>query len=492
MRVAAKHGRIGPPLLGLLLVLGLFPGARPASAAPLSLEDVIRTAQGGKGLALQQEEAKVARAQGAVQRAAGAFDWTMFLESGWERLYFPQSVGGILTTTLETTDTWHTTAGVSRLFRGGISIQPGISIYDAPASTVGRTLGLTRTRPQLSLSIPLLKGSGRNNMAAANERSAQINYQGARLARDFAAQREIYDAVRTHWRCLATQSQSVILITVQQQTDADVDTMRNSVKAGLTEPVVLDRTIASQAMQMVSLGRAQVAEDACHRDLGLTLGTGGLPTAQGTLPSPAGRREALAQLDEERLVETAFRNRKDLQALTRFQEAADETLAGARNGDKPQVNLMVDTTQAMVRLSMPIGGGVQQGQVSEALAGQSEARLKLQELQAQIRRDIGTALAGARQYAGFWETLNRSQALLEGVAADAQKRQQNGTISAQDYRLAQDELGRVRPQLVEAQLQYASSLADLHLLLGTIPVGDGIPAADVARLLQAPPAVLPP
>jgi outer membrane protein TolC len=210
------------------------------------------------------------------------------------------------------------------------------------------------------------------------------------------------------------------------------------------------------------------------------------------LPNPAGRRDSLTQLDEAALIETAFRNRKDLQALTRFQEAADETLAGARNGDRPQVNLMVDTTQAMVRLSMPIGGGVQQGQVNEALAGQSESRLKLQELQAQIRRDIGTALAGARQYAGFWETLNRSQSLLEGVVADAQKRQQNGTISAQDYRLAQDELGRVRPQLIEAQLQYASSLADLHLLLGTIPVGEGVPAADVARMLQVPPAVLPP
>ncbi len=234
-------------------------------------------------------------------------------------------------------------------------------------------------------------------MAAAIERSAQINYQGARLARTSPRSAKSTTRCGTHWRCLATQSQSVILITVQQQTDADVATMRNSVRkdrpdrAGGAGP---DRGKPSHADG--GAGRAQIAEDSGHRDLGLTLGTGGQPTAQGELPNPAGRRETLAQLDEAALIETAFRNRKDLQALTRFQEAADETAGGARNG----------TTAGQSDAGHHPGDGApvhaarrrrSAGRVNEALAGQSEARPKLQELRAQICRDIGTALAGARQ-----------------------------------------------------------------------------------------------
>jgi outer membrane protein TolC len=478
-----------PQHLAAVLIAAILAWPVPAAAAAMTLDDVVRVTLGGGAPAVQQEDAKVRSAEGEVRQAAGAFDWNFSAQSGWERLYFPESSGGFLTTQLETADTWHTTVGVSRLFRSGISIEPGISVYDAPAGTTGRTLGLTRTRPTINLSIPLLRG-GENNSAATNEKAAQINLEGVKLERNFVAQRALVDAVQVYWRCLAAQRQLEIVAGAARQADSDAAMLRDSVAHGAAEPAAMDRAVATQAVQQVALGRAQNVDAQCRRDLGVATGTAD-STAAGDLPTPEGRAAAIAQLNETVLLRQALRDRRDLQAMSNFLVAQNDRVLGARNNTEPKVDLFLDTTRAMVRLSVPIGGDTQKGLAEQAAAGQTEARINLQQLQGQIRRDTGDAVGNLRLSAAYFEALKHSQSLLEGVVADAARRLQAGTITREQYRQDQEELDRVRPQVIDAQLQFASTLADLHLVLGAIPVGPGVSAPVVAAMLRSLPGDIP-
>ena len=156
------------------------------ASPPMRLEDAIKGALGG-GPATQREDEKVNRAAGRLQQAAGAFDWNASAETGWERLYVARSRDGVLTTDTEAVDTLHTQAGISRRFRNGIEVRPGISYFSETGGvSAGQTSGLTKTRPMLGLSVPLLRGFG-DDTADAAELSAQETLAGSRLGREFAA-----------------------------------------------------------------------------------------------------------------------------------------------------------------------------------------------------------------------------------------------------------------------------------------------------------------
>ena len=128
-------------------------------AQTVRLEDVIAAALRGNPLT-QHEDEKVRRASGLLQQAQGAFDWTTAAEAGWQRLYVPRSVNGLLTNQLDTPSVFTANLGAGRVFHNGIQIQPGISLATGASDLSGRTYGLTEPRPMLNITVPLFKGAG--------------------------------------------------------------------------------------------------------------------------------------------------------------------------------------------------------------------------------------------------------------------------------------------------------------------------------------------
>ena len=72
--------------------------------------------------------------------------------------------------------------------------------------------------------------------------------------------------------------------------------------------------------------------------------------------------------------------------------------------------------------------------------------------------------------------------------ADAQTRAQAGVITQQQYRDSQNDLAQVRRQVIDAKLQYASSLAVLRLVTGAVEAGDGAKAETLAALFRSLPS----
>ena len=458
----------------------------PANAAPLTLEDVIAAAQRG-GPLLQHEDEKVNRALGQLQEAQGAFAWTVSAQTGWEVLYVPKARAGVLTDDLETTGALHTTVGATRLFRNGISVQPGVSVYSNTDVSRAQSFGLTQPRPSLNLDIPLIRGYGSTSPAAVAENVAKSNLQGARLERNFAVQQNVTNAVQIFWRCLAARRQVEILEGDARASNAYVQGLRQQAQGGQIEPTVLDRIIAKQAVLQVSLSTAYGADQICQRELITLVGV----SPDGTLPEPTGDFPVMdlpgAQpINEGGLAGMALERREDLKGLGEAETAASVAVEGAQDATRPRVDLYFDPTRVMVRVSKPLGADAAQGQLAQAHANETDARINREQLQAAIRVDVATGVRNLETALMNWNALHQSEDLLTGVVADAQKRLQAGLIRPEEYRDMQDELAQVQRQVIDASLQYASSLASLRLATGTAG-GEGASPSDLAALYRSPP-----
>ena len=497
MRKAGSNGlplEIRLPMQGLFLhaclaLAFLFALPDGAWAQTVRLEDVTAAALGNSGQ-MRLEDEKVRRAEGQLQRAQGAFDWMATAEGGWERLYVAEVRNGFLSNDLQEVDAWRTTLGIGRLFRNGITVQPGVSFYANTDVSAAQTLGLTKTRPALNLTIPLFRGLGEDNLAASTERAALAGVEASRLGRDYMAQRAMHDAAMLFWNCLALSRHVRIAETDRQIGDEFVATLRALVESGQGEPVTLDRALANQAVQDVTLARSRTADQLCRRDLALITDNGALaepPSPAGEFPPMEGMEAAIAALDERSLAEAALSRREDVQALMRQASAQGELLRGARDNSQPRVELYVDPSRVLVRLSQSLGRGTQDGQLAEALAGEGETRIQLQQLEAHVRRDISAQLRGLKDAWVSWQALSRSAALMEGVGADARRRYETGVMTQQEYRNVQGELALVQGQLIDASLQYALSLGGLRLATGTIETEVGVQSAASAAVFRTLP-----
>jgi outer membrane protein TolC len=412
------------------------------------------------------------------------------VELAWEKLYFARARGGLLTDELQTSDALHATVGVGKKFRNGIEIRPGISVYLDSNASSAQTLGLTVPRPEINLTIPLLRGFGEDSADAAAESAAAHMLNGARSDRAFSLQKSLHDTVQLYWRCLASKLQVEIL---KQGEEADSDyanSVRQLAKGGFIEPTVRDRIEAMRTIHDMDRRNAMAAAELCRRNLGIAMNlpaSAGLPDPVGEFPSMENAGNTLAKLKEEDLVEQALLRRGDVHAASQYMAAESDKVRGARNQTDTGLTVSVSTTRASVRLDRSLNGDLAEGELAQATAGENEARLNLQDIEGQVRRDVGDTLRGARDGFANWTALKHAADLFARIATDAKKRAEAGIITWADYRDIRNDMTAVQGRLVDAQLQYASNLAGLRLASGTLTAADGTPEANMAQMFRVVP-----
>jgi outer membrane protein TolC len=471
--------------LGLVAAVLVLTAAAPATAQPMRLEDAVRASLDGS-VTVQREDERVNRASGRLRQAQSAFDWQAVAETGWERLYVPRVRNGFLTNETDRVDAWRTTIGVGRKFRNGIEIRPGVTFYaDTGGATTGQTLGQTRTRPLLGLTVPLLRGLGESG-TAADEQAAEQSLASAQLNRSYASQRAVHDAVQTFWRCLGAAKQLAIMQGMDRDSRENVEALRRLADTGQLERTQAQRAEASHVVRHVELGRAEVALVTCQRDLAL-LG-GGSPVPVGEFPAIANLEPAIDRIDAARMVELALQRREDLRASERLLAAETARLKGAEDLKLPKFDVYADPQRGGVRYSQTLRGDLEKGQMAEVSAAESEARLNRQQLESQIRVDVEDAVRRLRLARTEWIALSRSAALLATVVSDARRRAAAGLVDRKELRDTQEQLAQAQRQMVQANEQAAASLAALRLATGTIEVAESPQAGTLAAAFLTPPS----
>jgi outer membrane protein TolC len=476
------------PALAWLLggLLSLLPTVTHA-VEQAKLDDVITSAL-TNSMALKREVARIHGAEGQVQEAAGAFDWKPMAQTGWERLYVPLGVNGLLTTQTDALNAWRTTTSVGRAFRNGIEMAPGVTFTENSGGvSSGQSLGLTRTIPSLGLKIPLLQGLG-EDVADADEKAAQTGLQATQLHHQFIMQQVVHDTVQVFWKCRSIIEQQKIAEQSAHNAADYAAWLRSMADSGQVEPVAGQKAETDQTSRQISLGRGADAIEACRRELLIV--SGGTettpPTPVGDLPSPDKIGPSIAQLDQEGLTKLALNSRLDLQALERIVEEKSGRVHAAQDGLLPKVDLFVDPTKVYLNYSQPIGNDVAHGRIAQAEAAQSQAQLDVEELRTRIRQDVAGTVDALRRAWQSWKMLSDTRAKIEASIAVREKQVKAGVVGRDQLLGSQDVLTEIRHEQVEARLQVASALATLRLAVGMIEIDGRAPTAIAGDFFALP------
>jgi len=459
-----------------------------AKAQPITLEGAIRGALRSDNILIQQQDENVKGAAAGVQQAAGTFDWNVSAQGGWQELYVPKPVNGVLTDQTATVGSYYYSANIGREFRNGITVAPGITAYPGAGASPAQTAGLTELRPSLGLKIPLLRGLGEES-ADAGERAAKDVLRSTRLSRTFAIAQVVGSVVQTFWRCLADEQVAQISKDADRNALGYEDTLHKMVQKGLLEPTVAQQWSANQVTRHLDVQRTADAVQLCLRDLAYAT-TGDLndpsPIPSGELPRVDDLKNAVDRLNAAVLVQVALDSRRDFQAAKQNVEAAIERLKSARSSTSPELDLHIEPESAIVSYSQSIQNNAAEGQEAAAQAARNQAQLVLQQLQNQITMDVADTVHSLQQTALDWGSLDAAERQMESVVHDANRRAQYGSIDWSAFLGAQDQMVQLQRQVLNTRLQFAIGLATLRLATGTVELDASTPATIATTFATLP------
>jgi outer membrane protein TolC len=502
--VAARLGAVFPAplafacreaLAGAVIALAVISATSADSAATITLTDSIRRVVRSDNDAIRLQDEKVKTASAHVREAAGAFDWGVQAQGGWQELYVPRAISGVvpgkgvLSNNTDILSAYYYNLSIGREFRNGIQIAPGVTAYPATSgATTAQTFGLTALRPSLGLRIPLLQGLG-EEAADAAELAAKATLVGTRFDRDFAIAHTVHDVVQIYWRCIAADR--VAEISTQSVRDGEEysQSLKLQAERGLVEPGVAESATAANITRKVTLDQNEDAARSCRRDLVLaTTGEaiGEAPAPTGALPGLDGVEGAVAALNEKSLDDLAVNNRSDLKAARQYIAAALAARRGAESGTSPTLNLQVDPTRAIVVYTQSLENNTAEGKAAEALSSQRQAEIALHQLESQVQVDITDSVRNIRSALAQWKAESVAERQSEAAVRNDEKRTRFGTLGHRDLLATKDQLTQVQTDLVNAQLLYASSVAMLRLVTGTAHPEQETPAASAAEFTTLP------
>lgn len=485
---------LGSPAAGWLAcafgaAFACFAGA--ASAQELQLETVIHAAL-DHGSRLQHADIALNQAVARLQEARGAFDWQLNGKAGWTLLFYPkaETINGVsvLTNSLANSSALEVSGGATKLFRNGISVQPGITYFPLVHATDAQTLGQTLPIPTINLQVPLLHAFDYHNAAAENERSASFGVSGAEFQRNAGLQQSALDAVQIYWRCLAAAEEESVLLQRQKSSQDYLASLRQLASAGQIDAAAVDREVARQTTLGADLARVREMSALCRADLASLTAMSGdfaLPTIAQAFPNLDVIAERVAALNQSAVTQIAYAKRPDLQALQAYADGAVDKLQGAETGLDPKVNLLLNPTGVFVVLSRSLERTAEDGAVKEARSDLSEAKLKITDLQTQIAHDVLQDMTGLRYSLDELHALRQSAADLARIVNSARQGLASGSTDADQVRLLETQQSELDFRVVEAELDCVVNVASLRVATGTLEAQSPEDSAKAAVLFRS-------
>jgi outer membrane protein TolC len=493
---AVKPARALVALFLSLAALFVASSSRSQTLPTINLTDSIRDVLRTDNDAIRLQDERVKTASSHVQEAAGTFDWTAQAQGGWQALYVPRSVyspvipgKGILTNNTDILNAYYYSLSIGREFRNGIQIAPGVTAYPSTSgASTAQTFGLTALRPSFGLRIPLLQGLG-EEAADAAELAAKATLTGTRFDRDFAIAHTVHDMIQIYWRCLAADQ--VAQISAQSLRDGQEysDSLKQQSQRGLLEPSVAQSNAAANVTRQITLNQNQDAVTSCRRDLAVATrgeAVGALPAPTGALPAMAHVDAAVANLNGAVLDDFALNNRSDLKAAREYISSAIAARRGAEDAKSPVLTLQVDPTRAIVVYSQSLENNAAEGHAAEAMSDQRQAEVSLHQLETQVQVDITDCVRNVTTALAEWKVAVKAEQDTQAAVESDEKRAHYGVIDRKILLQTKDQLTQIKTDVVNAELLFASNMAMLRLVTGTVHPEQETPATTQTLFTSLP------
>jgi outer membrane protein TolC len=454
-------------------------------------------------LHLQEEQVELNR--GVKQQLGGQFDPVYSSSVAQTRQNSPLTLyqqrqaaaAGIPLTSVPTNST-EFDAAYQQLFRNGISISPTFTIAHV-GDPLQNFTGTNTTRLGFQLTMPLLRGRGRE-VVAAQETAAEVEIQASSL--DLSQQiADLMDrTAESYWTLKAAQLAYEVADSSVQRGQVFVDNVRTLIDADRVPRVELNQVLANLAERTATRLAASQEVVVARQQLALNMGIDytKLASLDGPLTDdlPEGDNQTMPAgnpPDIEYYIRQAITNRADVLAALRRHDEAQILSVAARNLVKSSLNVSLSTgytglregsrpdqylfslyglhgpdASGSVTYSFPSGRNAARGQVVQADATVRQAVLKSSETERQVSSGVIVALSGIRN---SLERLKRSRESVQYYQAALQGERDKwelGIGSLIDILTMEDRLTAAMNNDVSAKLAYAVAVSQFRLATGTL------------------------
>jgi outer membrane protein TolC len=397
-----------------------------------------------------------------------------------------------------TDNAFNFTGRAERRLRSGISFGPAI-VFDRATDNTSTADGLNRARLSFDATVPLLRGRGKD-VVAAPETAAAIEVEASRYDLGQQAAALVRDTAAGYWRYRASLQQ----LEIATQSEARG---REYVQA-VTTLVQADRLPGSEANQAQAsfdsraADRLGLEQQVVEARSALALAMGVPATQIATLPAPGdefpdGLADAPPTNTPEQvqsLVDLALTRRADYLAAGKKVDAAQVVRQAAANRVRPQLDLTLSGGYSSlnpgrnpadffaspfseanggdvfvgVRWARPWSNTTALGEVAEAEAAYRQTVSLRTERARTITADVTNAVAALQT--GFLR-LGKANAAVRGFRAALDGEQDKlrlGVGSITDLLTVEGRLNDALRELVAAEQAYAAGIVQLRFASGTL------------------------
>lgn len=494
----------------ILLVCGLgsFGQSGAPTPQPLGLIEALQLTLSNQP-ALHIQEQQVVSSRAIHRQAGGTFDTVIGTTLSQNRTNNPLTVFdqeeaalvGIITnnqvvnmTTLD--------IGATKEFRNGVTISPSVmntrttdNIYD-----IG---GVNLTTLAFQVNVPLLRGRGRNVVAAA-ETAAGIEVEASLLDLNQTISGLLSNTAASYWNAVGAAKNLKVTQESEDRGKIYVENVQTLIAAGRVPQAEIHQVNANLATRSAARIAAEQSLIAARQQLALAMGmsTDQMPSVGVPVEDfPVDDAQVLAALDSHSLqqfFDMALERRADYLAAKKRETEQKALLVPARNGVLPQLNLNLTTGYSSldegtgvasffsapgraprgpdvgvgVTYQFPTSNNAAFGALMLAQSNLRQAELRTLQTFEGIMASVVTAVGGVRNAALQLQRAREAVAASQAALGGEREKYRLGVGQLVDVLTMEDRLTVAEQSQVSAELSYALALDQLRFATGSIVAPD--------------------
>jgi outer membrane protein len=474
----------------------------------LSLIDAVRSALTLHPL-LRLQEQQVAFNRGVKQQFAGQFDPSYASSFAQTRANMPltafqqqqAAAAGVVISAVPSNQTSFQ-ASYQQLFRSGIVISPSFEIAHI-GDPLQNSTGTNTTRLGFQITVPLLRGRGRE-VVAAQETAAGVEVEASSLDLSQQIANLMDQTAENYWNLKAAELAYQVAVSSEERGQVFVDNVRTLITADKMPRAELYQVLANLAerttTRLAALQQVVSARQQLRLSMGVTYEQ--LASTDSTLADdlPDGENQVMpgdSPADIEYYLGQAIANRADVLAALRRREEARVLSIASHNLIKSTLNLSLSTgyigireggrpdqfvfslgglhgpdASAAVAYSFPSRRNAAIGQIVQADATVRQSEFKANETQRQVSTGVIVALEGIRNSIERLKRARQSVGYYQLALEDERDKWRLGIGSLINILTMEDRLTGAMNNDVIAKLSYAVALSQFRLATGTLMAPD--------------------
>lgn len=477
-----------------MLTLAPLVGATssPPATASITLRDAL-AATLEQSPALRVQRSIIEQRTGVQEQASGLFDWNASGAASYtrERTPLPGPPG---TEPEERRDTVAYTAGLERVFRTGVVVQPSATVaVEEARSPAGPTYGVSQLN--LQIIVPLLRGLGRDSTGAF-EAAARGDVEVAKLLYQHALSAQAFNTAFTYWASRSADETLEVQRDVERAAEQLVESTRVLVNSGVFPPAYLLQAEANLREKRTVRINAELDAHDARFSLGQSLGRP--PEAIATTPASADPFPPLVTAlppfaDEARtaLIVRALQHRADYRAAQQSLVPLGILARQAELDLKPRVDLVAGAgyrglnagssrlaplherltgpnAEIGVSVAWPFRNTYQRGLLRERRADQEQAEAEGAQLAQSVAREVLLALEELRLRADTVRSAEETVQIAERAVAAQYDQLKAGDGTILDLINLENLYSSSRIRYINTHASYAIAIARLRHVLGAV------------------------